>query len=273
MSKHDGLPNQICETCLEETNRIHKFIDLCKQSEETLSHYRRYLVTNSNASNSIKVETHYEVSAGDDLQNSSENIYYSDEILEPDFNKDLSDLEKNIIDSEEKSDSVVSNDTVKNKLSTKSKSKLGCKRKEKVNSSDDDEYFLDTEIEYLEDDPESKSSENLTEIDEKFSCKVCEKLFEDEESLEHHSKTHIKKRKTIGPFKCKHCDKEFKLRKNLWQHERSHGEKKYLCNFCGRAFLVLSNLNQHVRMHTGQYSYTAMANLLEIMCQNIYQSS
>lgn len=76
-----------------------------------------------------------------------------------------------------------------------------------------------------------------------FKCQIedCEALFEMEEELQEHKKSHEK------IFKCSYenCNSQFMLEKNLQKHLKTHCAlvKKYLCPFpgCGKRFTALYN--------------------------------
>ena len=90
-----------------------------------------------------------------------------------------------------------------------------------------------------------------------FKCQIedCEALFEMEEELQEHKKTHEK------IFKCSYenCNSQFMLEKNLQKHLKTHCAlvKKYLCPFpgCGKRFTALYNQKIHYRIHTGERPY------------------
>ena len=59
-----------------------------------------------------------------------------------------------------------------------------------------------------------------------YNCKICGKLFRDQDCLNTHTIIHTDEK----PFKCKICAKQFKLNGHLTRHLKLHtGEKPYKC--------------------------------------------
>ncbi|XP_016303347.1 zinc finger protein 546-like isoform X1 [Sinocyclocheilus anshuiensis] len=55
------------------------------------------------------------------------------------------------------------------------------------------------------------------------------------------------------PFHCKICDKPFRRQKSMQNHMLLHqGDRNYPCIFCGRRFLKSWHLTEHLRIHTGE---------------------
>lgn len=109
--------------------------------------------------------------------------------------------------------------------------------------------------------------------DEKFSCKICGKTFNNKMFLKNHELTHDKKfeckickkkfpqsyllkshvskmHENPNSFECKTCGKTFNIRNTLKNHEKTHDPnriKPYKCGHCDYAFDESGNLKRHVR--------------------------
>jgi len=109
--------------------------------------------------------------------------------------------------------------------------------------------------------------------DEKFSCKICGKTFNNKMFLKNHELTHDKKfecyickkkfpqsyllkshvnkmHENPNSFECKTCGKTFNIRSILINHEKTHDPnriKPYKCGHCDYAFDESGNLKRHVR--------------------------
>lgn len=81
-------------------------------------------------------------------------------------------------------------------------------------------------------------------------CETCGKHFQRPSLLERHRRIHSGER----PFSCKFCDKKFNQTNALQIHVKSKHllEKQYTCPECGMAFTQKGNLKTHVkRVHPG----------------------
>ena len=120
-----------------------------------------------------------------------------------------------------------------------------------------------------ESDNDSPSSNELTENEDtedksdydyektKLKCLYCDKEFLVQSYLEKHIKTIHTQTET---FKCNKCDKLFSQKKHLKRHrENVHGYKRTgvlelknmlsgnICSICGSTFTRADNLNEHVK--------------------------
>ena len=78
-------------------------------------------------------------------------------------------------------------------------------------------------------------------------CDVCEKTFALKSSLTNHQKTHALQ----DIFNCKICDKVCLSKISLLNHERMHKPKdKYVCETCSKPFYDKHQLTKHQIVHS-----------------------
>lgn len=79
-----------------------------------------------------------------------------------------------------------------------------------------------------------------------YSCSKCERMYNDQATLENHEKTHL------IVFKCNHCGKKFSNKDHLTKHiQTSHIGKslKNQCEVCGKSYEKRQHLFSHMRSH------------------------
>uniref|UniRef100_A0A336LGM0 CSON007937 protein n=1 Tax=Culicoides sonorensis TaxID=179676 RepID=A0A336LGM0_CULSO len=77
-----------------------------------------------------------------------------------------------------------------------------------------------------------------------FKCKYCEKSY----SYHCDLKRHVFQHENNSPYRCETCDKSFYSKSNLKVHQKIHlGIKKYKCSYCKQEFSQNICLINHVR--------------------------
>jgi len=83
-------------------------------------------------------------------------------------------------------------------------------------------------------------------LDKKFRCPQCNKLFVRNYNLTRHVRIHNNSKE----FECAECGKKFTEKHHLVAHVRSHtGERPFFCPKCHKLFTDRSNMLRHARSH------------------------
>jgi uncharacterized Zn-finger protein len=85
------------------------------------------------------------------------------------------------------------------------------------------------------------------EVDGKFKCEGCDKIFNSYIILVNHQQTHSEE----NYFECSICGKDFRSKGNFNAHLEIHEDKKkYRCAVCKRRFNLKGNAKKHyVKVH------------------------
>lgn len=82
-----------------------------------------------------------------------------------------------------------------------------------------------------------------------LECEICHKSFSNKHKLNKHVIIHTDER----PYSCEICNKSFNHSSNLLRHINDHSKiRPYKCENCPKTFVVKTELRLHMRRHTGE---------------------
>ncbi|CAG9123109.1 unnamed protein product [Plutella xylostella] len=246
VAKEDGLPQSLCQDCIQKLEIAYSFRTQVLKSEFELR--KSFLLQSSikNEPTDIKAE---ESETLDDYTTDFDFIQDESPKVEISCNDEgdtcLQDSTKTFechkCEKQYKSEARF----IKH-LSSHEKQKFECK---KCNKSFRKQSTLDRHTEKHE-------SEHEAHV-----CTLCNQSYSQESQLVDHMLTHTdnievktENESTENKHKCPEC---FTQLCNLKDHTYTHtGETPYLCSECGKGFNNSSNLRQHIMRHTGVKPFT-----------------
>ncbi|XP_026320405.1 zinc finger protein 239-like [Hyposmocoma kahamanoa] len=212
----DGLPDNICNNCLEKLEICTEFIQLFQDSDQKLR-------------TSVEiVEGRTNFNVGDISETNNE---FSDYPIRNIKNEVLNALKQKCIDEVENIHL-----TNVNERQQKIKEKYQCSICGKLMASG---FTLKNHI-------------RIHTGEKPFLCTHCDKSFASLQALKVHLRTHT----GIKPYKCKDCDLTFAHAAGLKAHARKHsGSVPYRCTLCSRAFRHSGQLQYHLLRHRGELNF------------------
>lgn len=224
MNANDGLPDSLCVKCLEEIKRIDEFVQVCKETENTL---KQCLKANKVIDeDSVKQLEEEDVFEEDAYQNDNE---VGDSLFEVHPRKKVCRTNKVAVI-------------------------RGVKRKkiyQKHSKSPDENDSGPFQCEKCDKKFNMKRNlrqHELTHGEKKYLCNYCGKSYMMMANLLQHERIHTGER----PYPCSECGKSFARITNLKQHLLTHtGVKPFQCDVCLRRFTQMPHLIVHRRTHTG----------------------
>lgn len=119
-------------------------------------------------------------------------------------------------------------------------------------------YYFDNQhrLNYLNHDSKpsvSGTAEHVLIKEENQKCAICDKVFENLDSLEQHEKSHKSPR-----YECNECGKGFSQLRNFKYHISVHrGTKEFAakCPECGKMFNDKGYLSSHMKIHRNKKEY------------------
>lgn len=246
ISPTDGLPQNLCSTCIKQLLSCNSFRQVCVTSADFLQSVIAF----------GQAEEHIE-NGTEDAERKVHKMK-SDELVDIEYIQ--SEIETEAVEPEEpcEDDSNVEYYIEYITESTPPKLEL------------DHDYYIDpTEVEMVDMDgqvladdeeydethaDESKSDETPIADPTKDLCIICGSL-QSHGNLRRHMETHLgEKRKQ--PFECPHCDRKFINRPSFVAHVNKHtGVRPFKCKVCDKAFYGANLLRTHMHSHSTENKY------------------
>lgn len=232
ISKHDGMPQNICSACLKQLLNYNTFRTMCIESNIRL---QNILTSNQNYENQSKLEHQY------DTENSERDLLVEQEIettiitenhdtiiietsfdLDHAYHIDLND--KKIIDEKIEPIEIISS----------------------IDPDDNDDYESDQTVNAPD---QSKDKYIGINKNERLLCSTCG-MWQSQSNLKRHMQTHLGgERRTL--HKCPHCDNQYVNRPSFVAHLNRHaGIKPFECQICNKTFHGSNLLRTHMFSHS-----------------------
>lgn len=93
------------------------------------------------------------------------------------------------------------------------------------------------------------TSNTKTKSKGKISCKICNRILSNKNSLNYHMQLHS----NSASFQCNICGEKFKTRNAYTGHMTIHQpENQHKCQFCDKVYRQAASLKNHMLVHTGE---------------------
>ncbi|XP_037040764.1 zinc finger protein 391-like isoform X2 [Bradysia coprophila] len=262
INENDGLPAQICSSCLYEANSACFFKIKCQESDKLLRNSLQQSAYEDVKTEEILHGSHLQ-SIFNNCESKTTNDFFKSElnydaVADPaNFVKDIfqeQEVEEegqtasNVPDSESQPADTMEPDagnceivTSKDRIQTDKQQPSGdVKRKANLQCSECDEIFnkkIDLKrhlsVDHIQNDGEKT-----------HKCIECSKMYSTEALLGIHMKTHSK------VYLCEHCDKKFHRLDIYVEHQKRHTNlRTHLCPKCGKGFFNQLYLERHIVTH------------------------
>ncbi|XP_072948854.1 uncharacterized protein [Epargyreus clarus] len=229
ISEDDGLPNQLCEGCVNELCACYQFVMKCEASDKALRCFNGSRYCNDQIKNDEDIKL---------------------ELDSPEYQNDFSldDSPQNITE-----DTTSVCDT-RPALPKKRRKKPAVSKKNKIgrNKIGPVQCVICGQVATS---PSALETHVRIHTGEKpFSCEVCKAPFRTRGSLKRHFETFHSKRER--KFVCEMCGNSFYRKNDIITHLRVHtGEQPYVCQYCPKKFRQIASMIRHRRTHTGEKPY------------------
>ncbi|XP_069693602.1 zinc finger protein 501-like isoform X2 [Periplaneta americana] len=256
MCPGDGLPSNVCQKCVQETNTAYEFKKKCEASDCKLRVHLRKMQDFQCVT--VKCEPlwcDYEQCESNTVPgigetNSNELWEQNAGYLEPVIHCTVK--EEQLDDADEvtggpdsglhfkmQSPGTKVEECIGRNLNLETAGSNSCRKigTVQINSSGT-----------LEENIQSHCNENQF----RHKCQICPKIFKRKFQLTEHMCTHTGNL----PYKCTYCSKSFARKFSLTDHLNVHsGVKPYVCTLCQKAFARKISLNVHVKTHTASKTF------------------
>ncbi|XP_056639156.1 zinc finger protein 664-like isoform X2 [Diorhabda sublineata] len=291
----DGLPEQICKSCVADTINFYLFKLKCEKSDKilrenlkksTVMYEQEFIKCDVNTENKLKNEI--------DVDKNEENQKQLDQFDVFDTYSNYSD--ENSIEMKEE-ELPIDKPKIKEfecdicrKQFTRNDLLL---RHRIAHAMKMENHNMDFAASYQLD-QDDEDTLDIKKEDYVYACNRCETIFLQKEDLDVHLKSHLKEQYNVGcqfcqrkfsrlahlnrhlrnahytekHFKCEVCEKSFYKQEQLRHHMNGHsglkphicdicckGARPFVCSVCNHGFTTSSSLTKHKRIHSGEKPY------------------
>ncbi|KAJ8961324.1 hypothetical protein NQ317_012389 [Molorchus minor] len=238
----DGLPNQICQGCVEQLRSSFLFKRQCEKIDASLREYAKNVQVNEikeelqnsdfmeslNTLNNLLNEQHTS-SNKDSPSSSSQDVPMVAPKIETDYIQFM-DNNQMLLTCRECAKIFTTLEGLRCHKRIHSGGMYKCKQCNK-------EY---TRLNHLQRHEQTHGRRKV------HVCRICSKTLTRMEHLKRHLVTHLREK----PFSCKTCNRGFNRVEHLHKHvPRCKGDTVYPCDICNRAFNRTDSLEVHRKMH------------------------
>ncbi|KAH8308372.1 hypothetical protein KR059_011315 [Drosophila kikkawai] len=270
--KHDdGLPDKICADCVDKLEMVHRFIGMCRHSDE---HLRKLVSKTLSSAASVadgSPPNHRKRARKQELSPQTHNFFPVDDTTEKPLKREVNPeelegksemeeiepLDKTHLNQEEDSTQVF---VLNTELDKSNEEYIIINEEYRINDNDfeatssqgspiaihNGEYPQEASEE------DSLAQKSDTNSEDQPKCEICNKTYSNPSQLKSHMRNHL----TEKSYECEVCSKRFNAACNLTSHMRIHtGEKPFECAYCSRRFADHSSHRKHERIHTNERPY------------------
>ncbi|CAH0555901.1 unnamed protein product [Brassicogethes aeneus] len=231
VEENDGKPDKICKVCENKMYSAYYFFQTCKKSDEYLK--KLHIKHKSKLEDTFDQNDELPLIDLIKIEKLDVKPELINEVNDNGCDNDENNIEDDIDDDK---DELYVPDTLKEE-----------KTEESIDENEEEEEFVEKKRPGRKKGSKNKIYPGGKEIKRRrhYSCKVCNEIFTDLESVKKHriEFKHLRNKRHV----CPTCSKTFECNYRLNEHIRTHtGERPNVCDTCNKRFNSKSDLKRHV---------------------------
>lgn len=271
--RDDGLPQNICRTCLKQLYTAYNFLTLAKkvdnafriflgQTEESEIETEEVVAVEDEPAGEVSTswqdanEDNTVVGAQIDIEmdQDEEEVQLLKEEEEQEEEIEYTNIHQ--LEEEDVEDTVVIHEQVVAEPPSPKKKKVSVAKKPATAEKKPRKSIHSSIVPHPTEGP-IKKEENSQQQPEKgkpFECRACDKTYSFVQALNRHVRSHSN---AGEKKKCPYCQRAFDRADTLTRHIRTHtNERPFSCEICDKKFKQTSELKDHLFSHTKDSTYT-----------------